>query len=142
MLNFLASFNVVGKDLDPDEVSHILRLEPSKSHRSGDPHYGRGGRYADHHSGLWSLRSPIERDKPLEEHLSHFKFFLKGKEAAIAGLRARGFYVEFFIGVFDIGDGDELSLSVSELSMLAALHADIRFDLYRDDEDEGWEDSE
>jgi len=130
MLEFLASLRITGKDLDPEEISGLLGLTPTTSHRRGDPHIGKKGRYADYPEGFWALESPVRENKPLKEHLRYLKNQLTGKEQTLADLRSRGYTAEVFIGVFEIGDGDEVGLSRSELNDLAALQVDICFDLY------------
>ena len=130
MPGFTVSFRVTGRDVDPLEVSEFLGLQASLSHKCGDPHFGKQGRYADFPEGLWSLSSPLGRDRPLVEHIQNLRAQLEGKEQALESLRSRGYYLEIFVGVFDIGDADEISLSLSELKALSDLHVDVCFDLY------------
>jgi len=130
MLEFSVSFRVTGKDVDPEEISGILKLQPSDSHKRGDPHYGKQGRYADFPEGLWALTSSLGQNRPLAEHLQNIRLQLQGREPVLAELRARGYLLDLFIGVFEIGDGDELALSASELKSLADLQLSVCFDLY------------
>ena len=130
MLEFSVSFRVTGKEVDPEEISGLLKLQPSDSHKRGDPHYGKRGRYADFPEGLWALSSSLAQDRPLAEHLQHIRLQLQGREPVLAELRARGYLLDLFIGVFEIGDGDELALSDSELKSLADLQLSVCFDLY------------
>ena len=137
MLGFTVSFRVMGEEVDPEEVSDLLGLQPSVAHRLGDPRYGKSGRrYADHSEGLWALHSPLGEDEPLADHLQYVELKLRGKEAVLRELGSRGCRLDCFIGVFEIGDGDEIVLAASELKSLGALGLDIRFDLYTFDDAE------
>jgi len=130
MLEYSVALRITGESVDPEEISRLLQLKPSESHRRGDPHWGKGGRYADFPSGLWALQSPLGQDQPLVEHIQILRSKLGDREPILAELRSRGYRLDLFVGVFEIGDGDEVSLPTSELRVLADLHLDVCFDLY------------
>jgi hypothetical protein len=137
MLEIVTTIRIFGPEVDPDEVSGLLGLKPTSGHRRSEPHFGRGGRrYADRAGGLWALDSPLGRDRPLREHLYELRFLLQGKEIALRELRHRGYDLEVFVGVFEINDTDEISLSPAEMRALTELELGICFDLYTRDEPE------
>lgn len=51
-----ASLRISGDDLDPDEITALLRCAPARSHRKGDVHAGKPSdkKYIEK-SGMWSL---------------------------------------------------------------------------------------
>lgn len=140
MPGFAVSFRIIGAEVDPEEVSDLLGLQPSVSHRLGDPHYGKQGRrYADYNEGLWALNSPLGEDRPLGEHLQYLELKLKERELALREFRSKGYRLDCFIGIFEIGDGDEVFLSASELKVLVDLGLDVCFDLFTLDDTESAE---
>lgn len=131
MLDIVVAFRVAGSDVDPKEISALLSLMPSSSHRHGEPHWGKGGRrYSDFSEGMWSLETTLEKSRPLTEHLDEIGLALAGKEAVLRHLRSRAYDPGFFIGVFNVNDGDEVGLTAAQMRTWADLSIDVCFDLY------------
>lgn len=70
----VASLTLTGDDLDPDELTRLLRCSPTHAHRKGDSHGSpRGRRYSDWRTGHWSLdaeeAAPGDLDKQVSELL-------------------------------------------------------------------------
>ncbi|GEM_PF-7085302 len=49
------ALRITGKDLDPGEISGLLRCEPTSAHRYGDTWTGPSGTLYEAGSGLWEL---------------------------------------------------------------------------------------
>jgi hypothetical protein len=65
-----ASFRIIGKDLDPSEITNLLKIHPDQFHRCGDSNMSKvGRRYADFTEGLWALHSPADETQSIDAHL-------------------------------------------------------------------------
>ncbi|KJS16094.1 MAG: hypothetical protein VR69_10865 [Peptococcaceae bacterium BRH_c4b] len=71
---FKVSFRISGDILEPSEISDIIGIEPSESHKKGDANIGLSKKgklihYAPHRTGLWIIKSGLEETNSLEEHI-------------------------------------------------------------------------
>jgi Domain of unknown function (DUF4279) len=131
MTEFSVAFRVKSTDLDPQDVTNALGLEPSKSHKRGDAHRGPSGkRYSDFSGGLWSLKSPLAASASLDEHLLALLDQLGSRAATIRELTV-DYRIDFFIGVFGNGLGNFVfSISGEVLQSVAKLRVTLDFDVY------------
>lgn len=130
-LRIKLSFRVMGRELDPDEVSAALRLQPAECHRRDDPHLGKGGRrYGTFREGLWMLKSNAAPEANLEAHLRDVLQRLSGREAILRQFRENGLRMDVFVGVFGITCSRGFSLSPELARSLGELGLMIGFDLY------------
>ncbi|HEX6903867.1 MAG TPA: DUF4279 domain-containing protein [Thermoanaerobaculia bacterium] len=132
MTTFSLSFRVMGTDLDPDLVSQILGMEPSQSHKKGDPNIGKSGRrYSDFSEGLWALSLQSKEANNLEERLSTIVELLRDREKELKSLRELGYRMDIFVGVFGESTGNlGFSIDSNLLSALGKLGLTLDFDIY------------
>jgi Domain of unknown function (DUF4279) len=119
------------ESLEPSEISSLMGLKPSHSHRKGDPHIGRSGRrFSDFSQGLWELRSALPSEAPLTTHLKDLAGLLEERVGILDQLRSSDHAMDIFIGVFDEGGNTMFVLEDEAVQMFARLHLDIVFDVY------------
>jgi hypothetical protein len=136
-LRIKLSFRVMGRELDPEEVSTALRLQPTECHRRDDPHLGKGGRrYGTFREGLWMLRSKAPSEGDLGTHLTDILQHLSGREPVLRQLRENGLRTDLFVGIFGIAASCGFSLSPEIARALGELGLTIGFDLYPASEQE------
>src|SRR5262249_5403082 len=131
MVSTKASFRIIGKDLDPSEITELLHMHPDQSHRCGDPHISKSGhRYADHTAGLWALESSVDETHAINEHLEALVAKLWKHRSLLQEFRNRGYKIDIFIGIFGIDDNMEYVLKHTLLRRVMQLGVDLDLDLY------------
>jgi len=130
--SFKASLHISHPDIDPAEISQTVGLIPKKTTRAGAqrtaPFTGDPlpGAYEFSH---WSHQFEVEGAFDLGPVLEDLVEKLQRHEAFFARIVREDGAVELFCGVFAAGNWDEV-LSHSLLGRLAALHIDLRLDVY------------
>lgn len=131
MVSTKASFRIIGKDLDPSEITNLLHMHPDQSHRCGDPHISKSGRrYADYTEGLWALDSSVNATHSLDEHLEAFVTKLWKHRDLLQECRNRGYKIDIFVGIFGIDDNLGFVLKNTLLRRVMQLGVDLDLDLY------------
>ena len=54
MVSTKASFRIIGKDLDPSEITNLLHMHPDQLHRCGDPNMSKSGRSFASSERIWT----------------------------------------------------------------------------------------
>jgi hypothetical protein len=130
-----AAFRLMGDRLDPDAITQATGLTPDVIHRKGEPHVGSSGRhYGPWRSGLWSLDSEKGLDSSgnhLDDHLAWLLDQLEPhahslRRLATEQLLSADFWCGYFMGHANSGFG----LSAKTIARIAALGADLSFDIY------------
>jgi hypothetical protein len=129
-VSYRASFRIMGDNLDPVEITELLGIQPSHSHKKGDSKKGTVIEFPPYPSGLWSIdSSAIPKTKELEEHLSYLLNILEPLKQQIEMLKKEGFKMDFFCGYFsEIDSGIMLSSNV--LKRLGELEVDLDVDIW------------
>jgi len=89
-----AALRLFAEDLDPSEVTRVLKLPPDHAHRKGDLRIGRTKKgkvqvYAPYPAGRWSMSSESwVTSRRFEVHLHHDQ--IQPKADALALILARG----------------------------------------------------
>src|ERR1700751_1996179 len=67
----VAQLNIVGDELNPDEVSMLLRSEPTAAHSKGQliPLRSRSGTRVAR-TGVWSLEAPVTDDGDIDAQVA------------------------------------------------------------------------
>lgn len=126
-----ASFRIIGKDLDPSEITNLLNMPPDQSHRCGDPNMSQPGhRYADYTEGLWALHSSVDETHAIDEHLEALVTKLWKHRDLLQEFRNRGYKVDIFVGIFGIDDNMGFVLKNTLLTRVIQLGVDLDLDLY------------
>ncbi|MEM7482944.1 MAG: DUF4279 domain-containing protein [Acidobacteriota bacterium] len=125
------SFRIMGHDIEPREISHLLGLEPTMSHKRGDVRIGRTAeRYSAYSEGLWSWCPDTAKTAPLADHLRALIDALEAKEEALRQLRGMGLRTDVFIGVFGSDGNFGFALNSEVLERLGQLRVALDFDIY------------
>ena len=97
-----AALRLFAEDLDPSEVTRVLKLPPDHAHRKGDLRIGRTKKgkvqvYAPYTAGMWSMSSESWVTSPrLEVHLQWILDQIQPKADALALILARGVSADVF----------------------------------------------
>jgi Domain of unknown function (DUF4279) len=126
------SLRIVGDDLDPDQISSLLKCEPSSKTRKGEIVADDGeGRQRISPLGSWRLESAESEQVDLEEQV--LKLLSRVIEDPEVWQRLTTQYkVDLFCGVF-LNEGSwnrGFSLSPAVLKELAERNLEIGFDIY------------
>lgn len=120
------TLGIHGDDLDPDEVSALLKCSPSHAHRRGDPRPGKVGPWR---SGAWLLsvegKAPIEPEALLKMLLDR----LPADSSTWDAIRRR-FALRLGCGLFLDAWNRGFELSPAILERIAAIGASLGFDIY------------
>lgn len=120
------TLGIHGADLDPDEVSAILRCRPSQAHRRGDPRPPSAPPWS---SGAWLLTVEGKAPTEPEDILASLFAQLPAEPDIWAGLRQR-FTLRLGFGLFLDAWNRGFELSPVMLRRVAAMGATLSFDLY------------
>lgn len=124
-----ASFSMIGDDLNPDDVSSILQVQPSDSFRRGDKK--KNGSTWKH--GFWSLESEgnVHSDD-LSEHIEWLLDQIEHCQDYITGLSTSNISARIFCyWELKSGNGGP-RFSPALLSRLVALDLTLDIDFYCD----------
>ena len=131
MVSTKASFRIMGKDLDPSEITNVLHMHPDQSHRCGDPNMSKlGHRYADYTEGLWAIDSSVDETHAIDAHLEALVTKLWKHRDLLQEFRNRGYRLDIFVGIFGIDDNMGLALKNTLLRRVMQLEVDLDLDLY------------
>ena len=131
MVSTKASFRIMGKDLDPSEITNLLHMHPDQSHRCGDPNISKSGRrYADYTEGLWALHSSVDETYAIDAHLEALVTKLWQHRDLLQEFSKRGYKIDIYVGIFGIDDNMEFVLKNTLLRRVMQLGVDLDLDLY------------
>lgn len=130
MARIRASLRIMGKDLDPQEVSALLKLEPDEAHKRGDPRPGAKKGHSPYSEGLWCRHSRRDESATVAQHISALLEDTAGQGRELASLRAKGFELDLFIGVMIDGGNSDFQLPPALMERLAEFGLELAFDVY------------
>ena len=134
------SLIVYGDDLDPAEVTAFVGLEPTKSHRKGDPtpstHRNPRLRYR---TGMWMLDSPLPSGADVEDHLERLLDQIEPRSAAFHRLQDQGFDVMLSLGLFLDRLNRGAELAARTVRRIGAFGVRLSLDIYCCEEPENVE---
>ena len=119
------SLRIFGDNLNPDEISELLKSKPSASWKKGD--VIKGTTIA--RTGRWSLDSNLSDEMDLEEKVWDILKRLSSDEKVWHSITTKH-NVDLFCGVFLETDNRGFGLSVSLMRELSRLGIEIGFDIY------------
>jgi hypothetical protein len=131
MVSTKASFRIIGKALDPSEITDLLHMHPDQFHRCSDPNMSKTGRrYADYTEGLWVLHSSVDETHAIDEHLEALVAKLWKHRNLLQEFRRRGYKMDIIVGIFGIDDNLGFVLKNPLLRRIMQLGVDLDLDLY------------
>ena len=120
---------IFGDDLDPDEITRLLGIEPTGSARKGDTHRTASGRNVVARSGSWRLDAGVPGD--LNTQIGALLAKLPTDPSVWRKL-SRRYKCEVFCGLF-LRDGNEgTGLQPQVLSLLGERCLRLGLDIYGD----------
>lgn len=123
---------IYGEALDPDDITEILKVAPTASHRRGDR---RGKRSPSAAQGAWLLS--VRCEAPVEPDAALTKLLAQVPEDEGLWLRlAESYDLQLRIGVHFAGWNKGFDISPANLRRLAGMHVKVGLDLYEYGEDE------
>jgi len=118
--------------LDPDEISKILEVSPSKVQRRGEPHPRKPGK-AYSKSGWFLATEGVLESKDARHHLDWILELVKNKRDAFQILHTRGYLVDLCV-FWDSANGHGgPTISPSQMKILSELEIELWFDVYLQD---------
>jgi len=122
----VAALQVVGEDVDPEQITRLLGCAPTEAHRKGEPatKVGQGVR----RSGAWLLESRLPRTASLDEHIGELLGRVSA-EACVWRELAR-FKPDILIGFFLASDHEVSGLSAVSAAALAERGSALEMDIW------------
>ena len=121
---------ISGEALEPEEISRLLALNPTRTHSRGEPRsrQGKGAEIAWRDS-LWLLQSPLDAGADPAEHLKWLLGVLEPKNSLIKTL-SQDYQVDLFCGFSSASGQGGFILDAGTLRRLADLSIPLIIDLY------------
>ncbi|MFD4786642.1 DUF4279 domain-containing protein [Streptomyces sp. NPDC058459] len=115
-LSTAVSFVVSGHDLQPEEVTALLGIEPTGTRSPGPSRWSRPGDT----DGLWGIRCDSNLTHDFREQLAHVLSIMESKKDELTRLVGRGYDVTVDFYGF-AGNDCVLTLRPDEVERIAAL---------------------
>jgi hypothetical protein len=121
----------MGKDLQPDYITELLKISPSYFHRRGDANVSPSGKHLGERSeGIWCLESTADPFLDIETHLLFLIQQVEGKQHVFQLLKKENFRLDILIGVFGAEETLGFSVKAEILMALGVLGLQVEFDIY------------
>lgn len=123
-----ATFRFVGDNVDPEYITHLVKLKPS-SIRVKDAIVGKyPGKH--HVTNYWGIDSRLHPDRPLVAHLGYLLDLIEPHSDAIRRLKREGYSPNFFCGLFHTSASGYIMLEPQVLKRITRLGAMIEIHTY------------
>jgi hypothetical protein len=119
-----AAFRVYGTGLDIDGITRELGLSPDHRHKKGEPDPGKRPYPHD----MWSLSSPLAKDRDLDLHLTWLGERLLDRKNYILSL-TKNFKVDIYCWKNCFTEQSSLMLSSKVLRIFTELNLDLGISL-------------
>ena len=105
MTKYSAFFRIGDDNLDPLEITKLLRINPDKAHKKGDPSTmqskkGKPVVFSPFSTGLWGISSTEGEYIDLECHIRNLLSKLYPLKDELIELSKRGYKMDMFCGAF------------------------------------------
>jgi hypothetical protein len=114
------------EELEPQEISRALGVEPTRAHRRGEQ---RGPRSSPARSGAWFLTTSSRDAEPAEAVIDRLLKLLPEDPAVWYDLRMRH-DIQVRFGLHMTGWNKGLSIPLKQVTRIAELGASMEFDIY------------
>jgi len=124
------------EELEPEEISRALGVEPTHAHRRGDHRRGEspGSGIPPYSSGAWLLKEHGRDAEPAEAVIDRLLKQLPEDPAVWRDLSTRH-DIQFRFGLHMTGWNKGLSIPLNQVTRIAELRASMEFDIYAYGED-------
>ena len=119
------------EELEPEEISRTLGVQPTSAHRLGE---SRGSRSPPYSSGAWFLKEHGRDAEPAEAIIERLLKRLPEDSAVWRDLSIRH-NIQFRFGLHMTGWNKGLSIPLKHVTRIAELGASMEFDIYAYGED-------
>ncbi len=126
-----SELRIFSDEMDPENISKALGLEPTDSFRTGDVHCQ--GKLRRETNGWFLCTESSVDSKDTEAHIGEILTKLDGKAEAVEALRAAGCYLDIWSFWKFNGQGGP-SLSAEQMLILGKLGIAVCWDVYADEE--------
>ena len=125
----IVSLRIMGKELDPDEITELFQCVPTQTHRRGEKRNTKGKVIKTWKKGLWSLQSGEIDSSPLEYKINTLLSKITD-DIEIWNKVTQNFEADLFCGIFlgSFNEGFELSPDI--LRKISDRGLKIGFDIY------------
>jgi hypothetical protein len=132
---FSVSLRIMGETVDPSKITLLLGIEPDIEYKKGDSktkkHKGKIIQYDNYDSGLWCIKSRLDKHCPLQEHLANIIDHIESKKEMLRKLQNEGFEMDFYCGYFfTVGSQSGIVINKDLLKRIADLGINVGIDLY------------
>lgn len=126
----MASLQVIGDDLDPNEITRLLCCNPTASQSKGDKRIGKNTRRTSIAAfGSWQLKSPEQKPGDLDAQITWLMTAVTDDLDIWKSIATR-YRVRLFCGLFMAQWNDGQSISAASLLALGARHIQVDLDIY------------
>lgn len=127
-----ASFRLFHSELDPEHVTDVFGISPTRSHRRGDQRTGKSGRvYSPYTTGAWILSSEDEiRSLDANDHIVWVLGKLSHCTSAVHRYREDGYDADIVCAWFAASDNTCPTLTAETIRELAPFRINCWFDVY------------
>jgi hypothetical protein len=124
------------EDLEPEEISRALGVQPTHTHRRGDHRRGesQGQGIPPYSSGAWLLKERGRDAEPAEKVIDRLLKQLPEDPAVWRELSIRH-NIQFCFGLHMTGWNKGLSIPLQQVTRIVELGASMEFDIYAYGED-------
>lgn len=125
----LARFSITELDCDPDVMTEMLHVQPTKIWRIGDERAKPGSGLIFENSG-WRIESDLAQARPVGDHVENLLNRLAPGWDALKTISS-AYYIELALAItIREGDRPELHFDAATVRKLAEINAHVDVDLY------------
>jgi len=129
-----ACLRLFGDDVEPDEITHILRCAPTAAHRTGEVIRYQSGRERVVKCENWLLNATKAEPEDINGQVRWLLSQVEPDPDAWKRLIQR-FEVDIYCGLFMKGSSEGLSLAPDVLALLGERGIHLGFEIYSDIDD-------
>lgn len=113
---YSATLRIFGLELNTQRITETLGVNPTHTHRQGDPR----GTLSPFQHDMWSYESPVDADQPLHSHIDKLWTVLRPHKVYLLSLKQRC-TVDVFLGYRSNCDTAGVEVPPHSLEMFVEL---------------------
>ncbi|MCW8875692.1 MAG: DUF4279 domain-containing protein [Kangiellaceae bacterium] len=131
----VATLRIIGENLIPNEISKLLKCEPSFAYSKGDVKVSKTtGRKLIRKTGMWQMRSTDAEPENIDSQTLEI-FSKLSSENTIWDELSSSYEINLFCGIFLEKSNEGMDISSSTLTLLADRKVQLSLDIYGPDEE-------